>query len=316
MKKIIEEMKNRLKGFYFVIIIVTLSISKIFAQQEPMFTQYTFNTLSVNPAYAGTRNALNLNTLTRFQWVGLNGAPKTVSVALHSPINKRKVGVGLTIVSDEVGPVRNTYYSANYAYRLKITEELTLSMGIKGGITSYSVGLSDLYVNDQEDEVFNSNEKKISPNAGIGFYLYSNKFYVGFAAPKLLETSVDEEYASNVTELKRHYYIIGGYIWKLNSKWVFKPSILTKAVSGSPISNDITMQFLYDDIIWMGAMYRIGDAAGLFLDMKVNNQFIIGVGYDFSLNGLSGINSGTYEIMLSYDFNKFTSSKVKSPRYF
>jgi len=310
-------MKTILKRTYLILLIlVVISIGKALAQQEPMFTQYTFNTLSVNPAYAGTKNALNLNTLTRLQWVGLDGAPQTFSLALHSPINNRKIGLGLTIVSDEVGPVRNTYYTVNYAYRLNVTDKLTLSMGIKGGIASYHVGMTDLYVNDPEDEVFQSNEKKINPNAGVGFYLYSDKFYVGFAAPKLFETSIDDEYASDESELKRHYYIIGGYAWTLNSKWVFKPSLLTKAVSGAPLSNDITMQFLYNDKIWLGAMYRIGDAAGLFVDLKVTKQFILGVGYDFSLNGLSGINSGTYEIMLSYDFNGFASNKIKSPRYF
>jgi type IX secretion system PorP/SprF family membrane protein len=291
-------------------------ILKLSAQQEPMYTQYMFNTLSVNPAYAGTRNALNLNTLTRLQWVGLEGAPKTFSVALHSPINKRKVGLGLTLVTDEVGPVRNTYFTANYAYRLKITDKLTLSMGIKGGISNYYAGLSELKVNDEGDPHFMSDEKKLSPNIGIGFYLYSDKYYVGFSAPKLIETTIDEEYAASKNELKRHYYIIGGYIWQLNSRWLFKPTLLTKAVSGAPVSNDITMQFLYNDRIWMGAMYRIGDAAGLFVDVKINRQIMVGYGYDFSLNGLSGINGGTHEIMLSFDFDGFASSKVKSPRYF
>jgi len=293
-----------------------LGIFKVNAQQEPMYTQYMFNTLSVNPAYSGTRNALNLNTLTRLQWVGLEGSPKTFSVALHSPINKRKVGLGLTLVTDEVGPVRNTYFTVNYAYRLKITDKVTLSMGIKGGISNYYAGLSDLKVNDEEDPQFLSNEKKLSPNVGVGFYLYSDKYYVGFSAPKLIETTVDEEYAASKNELKRHYYIIGGYIWQINSRWLFKPTLLTKAVSGAPVSNDITMQFLYNDRIWMGAMYRIGDAAGLFVDVKINRQIMVGYGYDFSLNGLSGINSGTHEIMLSFDFDGFASSKVKSPRYF
>jgi type IX secretion system PorP/SprF family membrane protein len=189
-------------------------------------------------------------------------------------------------------------------------------MGIKGGISNYYAGLSELKVNDEGDPHFMSDEKKLSPNIGIGFYLYSDKYYVGFSAPKLIETTIDEEYAASKNELKRHYYIIGGYIWQLNSRWLFKPTLLTKAVSGAPVSNDITMQFLYNDRIWMGAMYRIGDAAGLFVDVKINRQIMVGYGYDFSLNGLSGINGGTHEIMLSFDFDGFASSKVKSPRYF
>lgn len=299
-----------------LLVFLLVGILNLNAQQEPMYTQYMFNTLSVNPAYAGTRNALNLNTLTRLQWVGLEGSPKTFSLALHSPVNKRKIGVGLTLVTDEVGPVRNTYFTVNYAYRLRINDKLTLSMGLKGGISNYHVGLTDLSIIDTEDPQFQNNEKKLSPNAGVGFYLYSDKYYVGISAPKLFETTIDEEYASNENEMKRHYYIVGGYVLKLNPNWVFKPSLLTKLVQGAPVSNDITMQFLYNDRIWMGAMYRIGDAAGLFVDIKVNKQFIIGYGYDFSLNGLSGINSGTHEIMLSYDFDGFVSNKIKSPRYF
>ncbi len=310
-------MKRMKRNIYVIIILILfIGVGRVNAQQEPMFTQYMFNMVSVNPAYAGTTNSLNLNTLTRLQWVGMEGAPQTFSAALHSPINKRKVGVGLTLVSDEFGPVRNTYFTANYAYRLRINENLTLSMGLKGGISNINVGLTDLYVVDQEDEAFLTNEKKMSPNIGVGFYLYSEKYYVGFSAPKLFETSADKEYATNVNELKRHYYIVAGYLWELNSKWLFKPTILTKAVSGAPVSNDISMQFLYNDKIWVGAMYRIGDSGGLFVDIKLNNQLAVGYGYDFSLNGLSGLNSGTHEIMISYDFERFAGGKVKSPRYF
>ncbi len=309
-------MKMKTNSYIVILLFLMIGTGKLSAQQEPMFTQYMFNMVSVNPAYAGTTNSLNLNTLTRLQWVGMEGSPQTFSAALHSPINKRKVGVGITIVSDEVGPVRNTYFTANYAYRLRINENTTLSMGIKGGISNINVGLTDLYLRDQEDVAFQSDEKQISPNIGIGFYLYSEKYYVGFSAPKLVETSVDEEYAASANELKRHYYIVAGYLWQLNSKWLFKPTILSKAVSGAPVSNDISLQFLYNDKIWMGAMYRIGDAAGLFVDVRLNQQLTIGYGYDFSLNGLSGINSGTHEIMISFDFEGFAGGKVKSPRYF
>lgn len=281
-----------------------------------MFTQYMFNTLAVNPAYAGTRNALNINTLTRLQWVGMDGAPKTFSIGVHTPYNKKKIGLGITLINDEVGPVNNTYFTINYAYRLSITDNITLSMGIKGGLNSYHAGLTDLNVEDPTDDAFQNNEKQLNPNLGLGFYLYHDKYYIGFAAPKLLETKVDQEYATSDNELKRHYFIMAGYIFNINSRWDFKPSILTKAVSGAPVSNDITMQFLYNKKIWLGAMYRIGDAAGLFVDVRLNDQFTIGYGYDFSLNGLSGLNSGTHEIMLSYDFDKFYNNIVKSPRYF
>lgn len=291
------------KRFYLGLIVLFIGISNIMAQQEPMFTQYMFNSLTINPAYAGTTETLNLNTLTRLQWVGLEGAPKTFSLTAHTPIEDRKIGLGITLVTDEIGPVNNTFFTINYAYRLRVTDDLTLSMGLKGGISSYTVGLTDLSVIDPEDPQFQNNEKKISPNLGFGFYLYEDKYYVGFSAPKLIQTTVDDEYATDENQLKRHYFIVGGYNWQINSEWLLKPSLLTKIVAGSPVSNDITVQGLYNNLVGAGVMYRIGDAAGLFVFGKVYKELKVGYGYEYSLNGLSGINSGTHEIMLTYDFD-------------
>lgn len=296
-------LKYMRKRFYLGLIILFIGIGNIKAQQEPMFTQYMFNSLSVNPAYAGTTEALNLNTLTRLQWVGLEGSPETFSLTAHTPIQGRKIGLGITLVTDEIGPVNNTFFTINYAYRLRVTDDLTLSMGLKGGISSYKVGLTDLSIIDTEDPQFQNNEKKISPNLGFGFYLYGDQYYVGFSAPKLIQTTVDDEYATDKNQLKRHYFIVGGYNWRINTEWVLKPSLLTKIVAGSPVSNDITVQALYNNLVGAGALYRIGDAAGLFVYGKVYKELKVGYGYEYSLNGLSGINSGTHEIMLSYDFN-------------
>lgn len=291
------------KRFCLGIIILFFGINNIQAQQEPMFTQYMFNSLSINPAYAGTTESINLNTLTRLQWVGMEGSPKTFSLSAHMPIEGRKIGLGVTLVTDKIGPVNNTFFTVNYAYRLKVTDDLTLSMGLKGGINSYKVGLTDLSVIDAEDPQFQSNEKKISPNLGFGFYLYSNQYYVGFSAPKLIQTKVDDEYATDENQLKRHYFIVGGYNWQIDKDWMLKPALLTKIVGGSPVSNDITVQTLYRDWIGGGLMYRIGDALGLFVFGKVYDELKVGYGYEYSLNGLSGINSGTHEIMLTYDFS-------------
>ncbi|QKG80547.1 PorP/SprF family type IX secretion system membrane protein [Tenuifilum thalassicum] len=306
------------KSISIILAIVSIvSFSELtLAQQEPMFTQYMFNTVSVNPAYAGTTNSLNVNMLSRIQWVGMRGAPKTFSLAMHSPVINQNIGVGFTIVSDKIGPVRNNYFTANYAYRLKLNEDLTLSMGLKGGLNQYYVGLADIYVRDPLDEAFLSNERRLTPNLGFGFYLYSDKYYVGFSMPKIFQTSVDEQNITNSDQLKRHYYIIAGYVWQLNSEWLFKPSFIAKAVGGAPLSTDITAQFLYRDFIWVGAMYRLGDAAGIFFNFKISNQLTVGYGYDFSLSRLNSYNRGTHEIMLSFDFEKLTTGKVKSPRYF
>jgi len=290
--------------------------NKAFSQGEPMFTQYMFNTLWVNPAYAGTSQALNINALTRLQWVGMDGAPKTYSAAIHAPISGQKAGVGVTVVNDVYGPIKNTYATGNYAYRVSLNEKLTLSMGIKGGVNTYFAGLKDLSLIDEQDPQFEENERRINPNLGFGFYLYSNNFYVGLSAPRLLETSLDGNNANNTFKSRNHYYLIGGFIWELGPNWMFKPAILTSSVANAPISHNITFQFLYDQRIWLGGMFRPGDAAGAFFNIKVSDRLTVGYGYDFTFTEISHANIGTHEIMISFDFIEFAPGKVKSPRYF
>ena len=298
-----------LKLVIIAVVVILIGVLKTRAQQDPVYTQYIYNMMTINPAYAGTQNFLHLNTLTRLQWVGMDGAPKTFSLGVHTPLNQRKVGVGLTVVSDEIGPINNTHITVNYAYRITVFESLKLSMGIKGGITSYRADISDLTIIDQDDPNFISDEKKIMPNLGVGFYLYNQKYFVGFSIPKLLETSIDEEYASSFKELRRHYYFVTGYNMEITSNWMFKPTIYTRAVSGAPSSNDITLQFIYDQRFGFGAMYRIGDAIGAFIDVQINNQLTMGYGYDFSTNSLLGVNSGTHELMISYEFNNLKGKR-------
>jgi len=305
-------MKNILSmkfKFFLGVLLFFVMVSESAAQQEPMFTQYMFDPITINPAFSGTTDMLNVNTLTRLQWIGMEGAPKTFSLTSHMPVQGRDIGLGVTLLTDKVGPVNNTFFTINYAYHLKLNDLLTLSMGLKGGITSYKVGLTGLDVNDPEDPQFESNEKNISPNLGFGFYLYESRYFVGFSVPKLIQTKVDEEYATDGRQLKRHYYIVGGYNWRINRDWILKPSLLTKIVEGSPVSNDVTVHALYMDLVGAGLMYRIGDAMGIFVYGKVYKQLNIGYGYEYSLNGLSGVNSGTHEIRLTYDFDISNSNR-------
>lgn len=305
-----------MKKISLVILCLVLGFGSMLAQQEPSFTQYIFDPITFNAGYVGTTEMLNVNALTRLQWVGMDGAPKSFSLSAHAPIEGRKIGLGVTLLTDKVGPVNNTFFTVNYAYRLRVTDRLTLSMGLKGGISSYKVGLTDLDVIDEEDPQFQNNEKKISPNLGFGFYLYEEKYFVGFSVPKLIQTTVDEEYATDEHQLKRHYYIVGGYNYTLNSEWDIKPSVLTKIVEGSPVSNDITIQALYSKLVGGGLVYRVGDALGLFVYGKVYKELNVGYGYEYSLNGLSGANSGTHEIRLTYDFDiSTTRDKIKIFRF-
>ncbi len=289
------------------------------AQQEPQYTQYMFNTVSVNPAYTGTTNALNLVALSRVQWVGLKGAPVTHTFSMHTPLNGKKAGVGLSIISDKIGPVNNLYVSASYAYRINLNEKVTLSLGLKGGIYNYYVGLNRLSIIENNDVAFNQNEtKKFHPNLGFGGYIYAERWYAGIAVPTLIQSDLSKENVNTnkVSELKRHYFLMAGYVFPLSSEWDFKPSFIEKVVPGSPLSTDLTAQFLYQKAYWMGATYRVGDAVAFLFEAKATEQITIGYSYDITLSKLAGHNRGSHEILLSYSFEKLSPKKIKSPRYF
>lgn len=309
---------DKMKRYHFIVIGLVLIVNFAKAQQEPMFTQYMSNSLtmnpaniSINPAFTGTTENLFINTLTRLQWVGMDGAPKTFSLTAHSPIPWENMGIGVTLVTDKVGPVSNTFFTVNYAYRIKVYGNINVSMGLKLGLNSYKADLNDLEVIDEGDDQFISNEKKTSPNMGFGFFMYTPQYFVGFSAPKLIQTKIDDEYATDDNQLKNHYFIMGGYNWQINKDWMLKPSLLTKIVTGSPVSNDVTVQAVYQNWLGGGLMYRIGDALGFFVFGKVYDEINVGYGYEYSLNGLSGVNAGTHEILITYNLNIFGNKEKR-----
>lgn len=301
-----------------LIAIIVLGVQNLKAQQEPQYTQYMFNMMSVNPAYTGTREALNALLLSRLQWVGVEGAPRSHTFALHSPINNKKIGLGASIIADNIGPVTNTYINVNYAHRIQLNENITLSLGLKGGIYNYYVGLSDLQLNEFDNSFTEDYKKNFQPNIGAGAYLYTKDYFVGISAPKLIQTDLEDAGSSDdiASELKRHYFITGGYIFTLNSDWKLKPSVLSKMVEGAPPSLDITAQALYKDKFWLGSTYRVGDAVAVLFQMQVNRQLTVGYSYDVTVSGMSKVTNGSHEILISYDFAGFSNDKVKSPRYF
>ena len=295
--------------------LVTITVAT--AQQEPLYTQYMFNTISVNPGYTGTRNSLSAVLLSRFQWVGLDGAPRTHTFSTHAPIKDLNMGLGLSVVSDDIGPVNNTFINLNYAYRINLTKKAILSMGIKGGIYNYYANLRDVALgNNNPDPSFQNNlEQNFQPNAGFGLYLYSDKYYAGFSIPKLIESKLSEfEYQGNVlNQLRRHYYIMAGYVFDASPEWKIKPSIIHKVVEGAPMSLDITAQTIYKEIYWIGATYRIGDAFALLASIQINKQLMVGYSYDMSTSALAAYNNGSHEILISYDLNLFKKNRLKSP---
>jgi len=302
---------------YTIMLVLLLGSLSLKAQQEPQYTQYMFNMMSVNPAYTGTRNSLNALLLSRLQWVGVEGAPRSHTFALHTPIKDKKIGIGASVIADNIGPVTNTYINLNYAHRINLTENMVLSLGIKGGIYNYYVNLSDLQLNEFDNSFSEDYQKNFQPNLGAGAYLYTKDYYVGFSVPKLLKTDLEDVGTDDIpTELKLHYFLTGGYVFDINSDWKLKPSVLSKFVEGAPPSLDITAQALYNERFWFGTTYRVGDAIAFLFEMQVNRQLIVGYSYDYTLSGMNDQSNGSHEILISFDFEGFSNDKVKSPRYF
>lgn len=292
------------------------------AQQMSLYTHYMYNTLAVNPAYAGSREALTLTALGRFQWVGFNGAPNTQTFTAHTPIASKNIGLGLSVLNDKIGPTNSTGVFVDFAYRMKVSENARLSFGLKGGFNSFSARMNELNLQDPNDASFAQNLRgKMMPNLGAGIYFQSDRFYAGFSAPKLLENPFFSSDSSSSTVYtgseRRHWYGIVGGVIPLSPQVKFKPTAQFRTLEGSIWQVDLTASFLINDMVSLGAMYRTNDAAGVLAGVNVSEQFMLGYSFDWSFGVKSGTyNAGSHEIMLRYDliFNK--ESRIKSPRYF
>lgn len=298
-----------------IIAIVLLSSYTAISQQLPQFTQYMYNTISINPAYAGSRETLSLVGLHRSQWIGLEGGPTTQTFSIHSPMRNEKVGLGFSFIKDELGFENFTYLYADFSYTIHLNAKIKLAFGLKGGFTSYSIDqeLRDAQPNDPA--IFGIQDRW-SPNIGAGAFLHTNKWYVGLSAPRILNT--DYNGSNNYAALERvSYYLTGGYVFDLNKTVKFKPAFLVKATNGAPISYDLTANFLFNEKFWLGAAYRFNESAGAFgaiADFQVSKQLRIGYAYEYPISDIRPYSNGTHEILLMFEV--FKSKRVKSPRYF
>ncbi|CAN5422662.1 type IX secretion system membrane protein PorP/SprF [soil metagenome] len=292
------------------------------AQQAPMYTHYMYNTLSVNPAYAGSRDALTITALHRSQWVDFKGAPLTQTLTLHGPLRNEHLGIGLSVTNDKIGPVNNSGAFVDFAYIMKLTQKSKLSLGLSAGVNMFKANLNTLNLDQQVDPVFQDNiSNKITPNFGFGVYYSRDRFYAGVSAPNLLQNSystINDAYGNTlIGKEQRHYFLIAGAVFKISDDLDFKPTTLVKVTNSAPIQGDFTGSFIIMNRLLIGAMYRTGDAVGGLVGVDITEQFHIGYSYDWSL-GLktSKYNKGSHEIMLRYDFISGSKKQIHSPRYF
>lgn len=305
-----------MKNLYTTISLVFLSLAA-YAQQTPQFTQYMYNTIAVNPAYAGSREALSIIALHRSQWVGFEGGPKTQTLSIHSPLRNEHLGVGFSFINDRLGYENFNYFYADFSYTVNLTEKTKLAFGIKGGFSYYNVdqelfNFPEVY----NDPYFQEKLNRWTPNVGAGLYLHQQKWYVGVSSPKLIEN--DYNRLGNYVALEQsHFYGIAGYVFDLNGSGSVKmrPTALIKYTKGVAPSYDATLSFLFNDKFWIGAAYRFEDSIGGLVDFQISKQFRLGYAYDYPVSTIRPYTSGTHEVMLIYEF-KFDKSKYKSPRYF
>ena len=297
--------------------IIVLNISFVNGQQTPQFTQYMYNTISVNPAYAGSREALTIVGLHRSQWVGFGGGPITQTLSVHSPLRNEHIGVGFSFINDKLGYENFSYMYADISYNINITEKTKLAFGIKGGFSYYNID-PELF-NDPKvynDPYFQEKLNRWTPNLGAGLYLHQPKWYLGISSPKIIENNYNNS-VNYITLEQLHFYGIGGYVFDLNKSGGIKmrPTALIKYTKGAPLSYDTTLSFLFAEKFWIGGAYRFNDSVGGLVDFQISKQMKIGYAYDYPISKIRPFTSGSHEIIIMFDF-KFDKSKYKSPRYF
>jgi type IX secretion system PorP/SprF family membrane protein len=291
------------------------------AQQDAMYTHYMYNTLAVNPAYAGSRDALSITALHRSQWIGFKGSPITQTLTVHTPVLSKNIGMGLSFINDKIGPTNTTALYLDFSYRIVFDKNSYLAFGLKGGMNMRYQGFAELDVVDPNDpSLLNNVRSQFLPNFGFGIYYYTDKYYAGVSIPKLLENNFETNSTVGTTNLaseERHYYFIAGTIFDLNESIKLKPTTFVKVTNGAPIEADITASFIFNDRFWLGAMYRTGDALGVLAGMNITDQFGIGYSFDWSFtNTTVQYNVGSHELMLRYDLVYKVNEDIRSPRYF
>lgn len=310
-----------LKKITLVLVLTSGSLT-MNAQQAPMYTHYMYNTLSVNPGYAGSRDALTVTALHRSQWVDFKGAPLTQTITMHSPLRNPHIGLGLSLLNDKIGPTNNTSVVADFAYIMKLTQKSKLALGLSAGANIWQANLSALQLDVQADPTFQNNiHNHVTPNFGFGAYYSRERFYAGISTPNLLENNYSVVKLENGNTLvgkeQRHYFFIAGTLLKLTDNLAFKPTTLIKVTPAAPIQADLTASFIIMKKLLIGGMFRSGDAVGGLVGFDITDQFHIGYSFDWSY-GLKTFkyNQGSHEIVLRYDFIIIDKKQIHSPRNF
>ncbi|MFN3909462.1 MAG: type IX secretion system membrane protein PorP/SprF [Flavobacterium sp.] len=296
-------------------VIFVLGVYMGYAQQDAQYTQYMYNTITINPAYAGSRGVVSIFGLHRTQWVGLDGAPKTNAFSINAPINNTNLGIGVSFINDKIGPTVENQISADVSYTIPMSDTYKLSFGIKGTANLFNLDISKLSPENQSDPTLQDLNNFFSPNLGAGVYLHSDKLYFGFSIPNFFETTRYTDNTQSVSKERMNYYFIGGYVFDLSPNLKFKPAFLAKAVEGAPLQLDLSGNFLISEKFVLGGAWRWDAAWSAMAGFQVSEQLFIGYGYDRETTNLARFNSGSHEIFVRYELFKKVE-RIVSPRFF
>lgn len=301
----------------YIILIVILFAFQSNAQQDPQYTQYMYNMNVINPAYAGTTEGLAVGALYRSQWVGLDGAPKTMTFSIHSPVGE-KVGLGLSLIADEIGPIKETNAYVDFSYTIPVGMETKLAFGLKGGFTFHDIGISEDQINliDMGDPFFAQNINETTPNIGAGVYFYKpNKYYISASMPNILNSVHLDANGTNLGSETQHLFGAAGYVFDLSENFKLKPHAMVKYAFDAPVSYDLNLNLFMYDIVEIGAGYRLDDSFSGMINFSITPNLRVGYAYDAIQSDLDIVTNASHEVFLNFDLN-FPRKVSRSPRYF
>lgn len=310
----IKKIKMKKHISILIVLITVLLFQETQAQQDPQYTQYMYNMNVVNPAYAGSKESLSLTALYRNQWSGISENPTTYTFAAHSPIGE-KVGLGLSAIKDELGPVKETNVYADFSYTLQMSSSIKLALGIKAGVTFHDIAYSEFDLQDPNDPLFAENINNVYPNVGAGAFLYGEKFYVGLSVPNMLKSIHLDENGQKFGSEVNHYFATAGYVFQISDNFKLKPSVMVKSAFEAPVSFDGNLNALFYDRFELGASYRLDDSFSGLVGFQINPNIRIGYAYDHVTSDIKTIAPASHEVVLTFDV--FMKPRIlRSPRFF
>lgn len=304
--------------YTIILLLALISFIDIFGQQDALYSQYMFNPMAINPAYAGSRNTISGVLLHRNQWVGVKDAPRTNSLAVHSPIKGKNFALGLNLTTDKIGPTTSTTFLGTYAYHLKLGKG-NLSFGIRGGVYAFELRNSELNYTNNQNKI-DVNYKSTAPNFDFGTYYHTDKFYGGISINHLSNGEVKFKGSAETFDLNMHFMAFAGKAFVLNPNLVFKPSFNLKYTESAPLNYDINASVLFQKVFWLGASYRssvssFSEASLVFItEYNISQSLRLGYSYDFNLGAIKRYNSGSHEVFIGTDLRSKRKKSV-SPRY-